>query len=98
MANRHKAFKKGGKVAVASGNKDVIKEAKERSTGGEIGKVAGRMSGGRLDKPCRKNVGGAALSAGNKDVVGEAKATGKSPFSSAGGGSASNSPFSKAKG
>lgn len=79
MANRHKAFKKGGGIRSAEmcgGNKDVIKEAKKRKDGGEVGKVAGRAAGGRLD---RKSGGG----------------VGKSPFSSAGGGSADKSPFFK---
>lgn len=79
MANRHE-FKKGGgisKAAVSSGNKDVIAEAKKRNTGGEVGKVVGKATGGRLD---RKRGGGC------------------SPFSTAGGGSASKNPFSSAKG
>lgn len=94
MANRHKAFKKGGKVAVAFGNKDVIKEAKKRASGGEVGKVVGRATGGRLD---RKRGGKVADAGGNQNVISEAKSTssGKSPFSSAGGGSADKSPFFK---
>lgn len=55
MANRHK--KNVGGAAVASGNPKVIKEAKERKTGGRAlktgGKVVGRASGGRLDKRAR---------------------------------------------
>ncbi len=59
MANRHKAFKKGGKVMEAGGNPMVLAEAKERKQGGrtpalkEGGKVEGRATGGRLDKRAR---------------------------------------------
>jgi hypothetical protein len=60
MANRHK-FARGGKTpAVSYGNKDVIREAEEKKTGGAVvakkkdgGKVVGRASGGRLDKRAR---------------------------------------------
>lgn len=78
MANRHKAFKRGGKAytCTAGGNSDVLAEAKKRKDGGEVGNVTGRAAGGRLD---RKSGGG----------------VGKSPFSSAGGGSADKSPFFK---
>ena len=85
MANRHKMFKKGGGISKAektSGNEDVIREAKERKDGGEVGSVVGKATGGRLD---RKR-GGKCMSSG-----------GKSPFSSAGGGKADKSPFSGAK-
>jgi hypothetical protein len=83
MANRHKAFKKGGGVSpkhdgkeeVDDGPAEVIKEAKERKSGGRAlktgGKVVGRASGGRLDKRAR----GGRMASG-KDMT-------SSPFSSA---------------
>lgn len=60
MANRHK-FKKGGKVELDYGNKNVAKEAKEHKKGGKVKckaaggevKAEGKASGGRLDKRAR---------------------------------------------
>jgi hypothetical protein len=71
MANRHKAFKKGGKVAAVSyGNKDVVKEAKEHKKGGKVAcKATGGAAAPRLDKRAR---GGGV----GKDMT-------KSPFSAA---------------
>ena len=75
MAHRHKvqAFKKGGKVSLSYGNKDVATAAMKTGSNPGIkaiqkkdgGKVPGKKSGGRLDKRAR---GGGV---------------GKSPFSSA---------------
>lgn len=76
MANRHKAFKKGGgvgKADTAFGNKDVIAEAKKRKSGGEVGKVLGKAAGGRLD---RKSGGSVMSSAGGGSAD-------KSPFACA---------------
>lgn len=86
MANRHKKCGGGvGKAKVSFGNMDVIQEArKKRKDGGEVGKVAGRAAGGRLDRKSGGKV--------NKATGGS---LGKSPFSSAGGGSADKSPFFK---
>lgn len=61
MANRHKMAKKNvGGAMVASGNPNVIKEAKQKNRGGALvkarkdgGKVSGYKSGGRLDKRAR---------------------------------------------
>lgn len=70
MANRHKAFKKGGKVQVDGGNPTVIKEAKKHAKGGKIvPKATGGAAAPRLDKRAR---GGGT----GKDMT-------KSPFSSA---------------
>ena len=73
MANRHKAFKKGGKVEVDGGNPTVIKEAKKHAKGGKAMKAGCKATGGaaapRLDKRAR---GGGT----GKDMT-------KSPFSSA---------------
>lgn len=75
MANRHKAFKKGGKVTCsAGGNKDVLDAARKRKDGGEVGKVAGRAAGGRLD---RKSGGGVGKSPFSSAGGGSAD---KSPF------------------
>lgn len=66
MANRHKAFKKGGKVEEEVSSK-VETEAKEKNKGGAVVKrkeggkradhhrheVVGRASGSRLDKRAR---------------------------------------------
>lgn len=61
MAHRHKVHKKNvGGALVASGNPNVIKEAKQKNRGGSVvkarkegGKVSGYKSGGRLDKRAR---------------------------------------------
>lgn len=63
MANRHKVAKKNvGGAMVASGNPNVIKEAKQKADGGTVeapkkkaegGKITGKKSGGRLDKRAR---------------------------------------------
>lgn len=54
MAHRHDVAKKGGggigKAALSFGNKDVVKEAKKRNSGGEVGKILGKAAGGRLDR------------------------------------------------
>ena len=74
MAHRHQVqYKKGGRVALSYGNKDVAAAAMKGGTNPGIkpiqkkdgGKVPGKKSGGRLDKRAR---GGGV---------------GKSPFSSA---------------
>ena len=58
MANRHKAKKASGGIAVASGNPEVLKEAEEKKKGGKaMGKMHGPMSRHRLDKPGRKTGG-----------------------------------------
>lgn len=60
MANRHKAFKSGGKVSggakgpvYAGAGSNVIKEAKKRASGGSCGKPMGGTAGARLDKRAR---------------------------------------------
>ena len=61
MANRHKAFKNGGKVhgrEVDDGPEEVVKEAEKKKTGGAVkrksgGSVPGFKTGGRLDKRAR---------------------------------------------
>lgn len=78
MAHRHEKHKaKGGKVMVDDGPESVIKEAKEKKTGGRIvrkdgGKVPGKKSGGRIDKFAR----GGHVEGSGKDMT-------HSPFSSA---------------
>ena len=77
MANRHKAqaLKKGGKVAAdGGGNKDVMKEAKMKASGGEVPKKA---TGGKIE---HKASGGAAAPRLDKKARGGAN---KNPFSSA---------------
>lgn len=70
MANRHKAFKKGGKVAYNAEKSNVMKEAKKKATGGKIEtKATGGAAAPRLDKRAR---GGGT----GKDMT-------KSPFSAA---------------
>jgi hypothetical protein len=73
MANRHKAFKKGGsvkKVAYDAEKSNVMKEAKKKATGGKIEtKATGGAAAPRLDKRAR---GGGT----GKDMT-------KSPFSAA---------------
>lgn len=74
MANRHKKCKNVGGAAVASGNMDVVKEARKRKQGGEVGAVAGRAQGGRLDRKAGGKVGKSPFSS-----AGGGKAD-KSPF------------------
>lgn len=73
MANRHKAFKKGGKVAYDAEKSNVMKEAKKHAKGGKAMKAECRATGGaaapRMDKRAR---GGGT----GKDAT-------KSPFSAA---------------
>ena len=70
MANRHKTFKKGGKVAYNAEKSNVMKEAKKKATGGKTEtKATGGAAAPRLDKRAR---GGGT----GKDMT-------KSPFSSA---------------
>ncbi len=86
MANRHK-FKRGGSAMSGrddysgTGEPNVVKEAKEKKSGGAVmknvgGAVPGKKCGGRIAKAR----GGST----------------SSPYSSAGGGGATSSPFSSA--
>jgi hypothetical protein len=74
MANRHKAFKKGGKVPYDGAKSNVMKEAVKKNTGGtvSVGSPVGKKSGGRLDKFAR----GGVVKGGGGDCS-------KSPFSAA---------------
>lgn len=76
MANRHKAqaLKKGGKVEMDAGNKNVAKEAMRKKDGGEVPKKA---TGGKIE---HKAAGGAAAPRLDKKARGGAN---KNPFSSA---------------
>lgn len=75
MANRHK--KSGGKVTSGvkdgvsydAGGSNTMKEARKKNTGGSVGKVVGKKSGGRLDKFAR----GGVVKGGGGDCT-------KSPF------------------
>ena len=58
MANRHRKCGGGVKGAkVSFGNMDVINAAKKRKDGGEVGKVLGKSTGGRLDRKHGGKVG-----------------------------------------
>jgi hypothetical protein len=60
MAARHRKFKKGGSVPIkdAGGNPYVKEEAEEKKHGGKaVGKMHGKMSKMRLDRPGRKRGG-----------------------------------------
>lgn len=78
MAARHKKKAKGGGVAIAGGNPEVIKEAKARKSGGKcIGKMHGGAATKRLDRPGRKRGGRvgadvAPLSTANRDAKADA--------------------------
>ena len=84
MANRHKAFKKGGgvgksshtaeKAAYDAGNMDVIKEAREEKCGGKVKKKA---TGGMVEA---KACGGKAMKRFDKKSRGGSN---NNPFSSA---------------
>lgn len=75
MANRHKAFKKGGKVAYNAEKSNVMKEAKKKATGGKVDtKATGGAAAPRLDKRARG--GGIGNTGSGKDMT-------KSPFSAA---------------
>ena len=92
MKLRHR-LAKGGKVEEDYGKKAVMSEAKERKFGGEVGKVVGRMAGGRLDRKAFKRGGKVEEDYGKKAVMSEGKASKKGPYSSAGGGGADKNPF-----
>lgn len=78
MANRHKAFKKGGKVAYNAEKSNVMAEAKKHAKGGKAMKAECRATGGaaapRMDKRARG--GGIGKTGSGKDMT-------KSPFSAA---------------
>lgn len=76
MANRHK-FKKGGKVELDYGNKNVAKEAKEHAKGGPVEKKA---KGGKVET---KASGGAAKPRFDKKARGGGTDMKSSPFSGA---------------
>lgn len=77
MANRHKAqaLKKGGKVEMDAGNKNVAKEAMSTKNKKDGGKVEAKATGGKVET---KATGGAASPRLDKRARG-----GGSPFSAA---------------
>ncbi len=91
MAARHKkSHKASGGIAVAGGNPDVLKEAEEKKRGGKaMGKVEGKMSKMRLDKPGRKTGGRVGADKSPLSSANRTSSPDKAPMSQSGGGMSS---------
>lgn len=93
MAARHKGKHghhkaKGGGIAVAGGNPDVIHEAEEKKRGGKaMGKVHGHHPKHRLDRPGRKRGGRVGANTAPLSTAHSSTAADTEPKSQAGGAS-----------